>query len=587
MAPRPWDSLRWRLPILFSVLIAVILAVFLWTTNNALERVLTRAGEDRVQVVSDQVASLMTQGVTRGTVEATRVAADPAIASALRSPSSDNLAAAKRVLSELAVANQPPAELWTRDGVLVLDAGPPAGRGAAGAVAPGRASRVPTTAGLSLFHVNGTAVAYELTTAVPADLGFVVAPRTFAAAQNSQTIQRLVGAGASVAIGNQRGDVWSDFATRVAGPPVDASRRGPTAIRTPRGDARIGAIGLIPNSPWAVWVDLPRTLVLAPARTLLRRMLWLAFAFTAVAALIVAVVSARITTPLHTLTSASEQIAGGRYTERVPADRRDEIGRLGAAFNIMAERVAAAHADLERRVDERTGELQEAMHELEAFSYSVSHDLRAPLRHVAGFANLLGKSDGASLSDEGRRHVRTIIDAAARMGQLIDDLLAFSRISRAPLTKRHVELNQLVQEARRELGDSPHAVAWQIHDLPAVDADPSLLRLVLVNLLSNAVKYSSKQPAPIVEVGASNGGTETVIFVRDNGEGFDMQYVHKLFGVFQRLHSKEEFEGTGIGLANVRRIVQRHGGRTWAEGELKRGATFYVALPIGEAAHAG
>jgi light-regulated signal transduction histidine kinase (bacteriophytochrome) len=276
-------------------------------------------------------------------------------------------------------------------------------------------------------------------------------------------------------------------------------------------------------------------------------------------------------------------MADGDLTRRVRADRRDEIGRLGSSFNAMAARVGDAQHDLEARVADRTAGLREALGELEAFSYSVSHDLRAPLRHVVGFASLLEQSSAAAIGDEGRRHLKTIIDAANRMGRLIDDLLAFSRVGRTPIASRRIDLNQLAAEARQEVtaGGAGANVAWTVHDLPAVHGDPELLRLVLINLLSNAVKYSSRVPQPAVELGTAPGTpNEIIVFVRDNGEGFDMQYAHKLFGVFQRLHAHDEFEGTGIGLANVRRIVQRHGGRTWAEGVVHGGATFYFSLPV-------
>jgi PAS domain S-box-containing protein len=220
--------------------------------------------------------------------------------------------------------------------------------------------------------------------------------------------------------------------------------------------------------------------------------------------------------------------------------------------------------------------------ELEAFSYSVSHDLRAPLRHVAGFASLLERHAAVQLDDQGRRYITTIQDAATTMGRLIDDLLTFSRMGRSALTTRRVHLSDIVQEAREETMShvSGRDIVWTIHPLLDVDADPAMLRLAFVNLLSNAIKYTATRPQAHIEIGAhGHGNQEMVIFVRDNGVGFDMQYAHKLFGVFQRLHARTEFEGTGIGLANVRRIIHRHGGRTWAEGIPDGGATFYFSLP--------
>jgi light-regulated signal transduction histidine kinase (bacteriophytochrome) len=233
-------------------------------------------------------------------------------------------------------------------------------------------------------------------------------------------------------------------------------------------------------------------------------------------------------------------------------------------------------------VKKRTAELEVVNAELEAFSYSVSHDLRAPLRHVTGFAGLLEERTNGELDPQCIRYVQTISQAAKRMGQLIDDLLAFSRIGRGQLVRRSVPLNELVREARDEVtADVAHRhIEWQIADLPVVEGDPAMLRLVMINLLSNAVKYTSPRSQATIEIGARVGiQDDVIIFVRDNGVGFDMQYAGKLFGVFQRLHSAEEFDGTGIGLANVQRIVHRHAGRVWAESELDQGATFSFSLP--------
>ena len=267
---------------------------------------------------------------------------------------------------------------------------------------------------------------------------------------------------------------------------------------------------------------------------------------------------------------------------------------VGVAISWMARSLGTAidHAELvmnqsrdalEQRVRERTADLSAVNRELESFSYSVSHDLRAPLRHVTGFTALLQKDAAAQLDEPNQRRLTQVSDAAQRMSQLIDDLLELSRTARAALQKRPTSLTALVREAQAEITvqAAGRQILWHVQDsLPEIDVDPGLFRLVLINLFSNAVKYTSPRPVAEIEFGTTAGtDEETVLFVRDNGVGFDVQYAHKLFGVFQRLHRAEEFEGTGVGLANVSRIVQRHGGRAWAESELGRGATFYVALP--------
>jgi signal transduction histidine kinase len=220
--------------------------------------------------------------------------------------------------------------------------------------------------------------------------------------------------------------------------------------------------------------------------------------------------------------------------------------------------------------------------ELEAFSYSVSHDLRAPLRHITGFASLLERKAGATLEPQSKHYVATIVQAGVRMGQLIDDLLAFSRIGRSSLQPTVVTQSDLIERVIAELKSEYPTTQWTVGPLPPVHVDNAMLRQVWFNLLDNAAKYSRKSPAPTVEVGHRIDETldEHLFWIRDNGVGFDMAYVDKLFGVFSRLHSVDEFEGTGIGLALVRRIVSRHGGRTWAEGRLGEGAIFFFTLPI-------
>ena len=274
-----------------------------------------------------------------------------------------------------------------------------------------------------------------------------------------------------------------------------------------------------------------------------------------------------------------------REREQVERALREQLTERRRA----EEAVRRSRDELEMKVKERTAELrkinddlQAVNRELEAFAYSVSHDLRAPLRHISGFAELLQKHSDSVLDDKGRHQITKILDAATRMDNLVDDLLDFSRIGRAETQNSAINLEQIVKSVVAEIAPDLRGrnIAWRIGTLPLGYGDPSLLRLVFSNLISNAVKFTRGREQALIEIGLLEDTPEdVVVFVRDNGVGFDMKYKDKLFGVFQRLHSQEEFEGTGIGLATVQRIVHRHGGRVSAEGSIDHGATFYVALP--------
>jgi PAS domain S-box-containing protein len=720
-----WHSLRLRLPLIMSAFIAAVLTTFLWVAYRQVESALLQAGGARAQGAADQLSTLLMQSTQQRLSDMQRAARSSAVLAYFQHPGDTTAADARQRLSSLTAPNQPAVELWDDTGTRLLAVtSPPTPGRAAPAHVP--VTRPPSGPGMTAFQLSHDTVFWDAVAEVREEpraqsssndkrLGYVYSRRLLSSASTSDVIGRLVGGGAVVEIGNQTGDVWTDLSKVVAPPPVDIKRNGVAEYRARDGQRRLGASAVIRGTPWAVWVEFPRSVVVAPARIFLTRMLFFGLSFVAAAAVLALTISARITTPLHELTHAAEAIAAGHALERVDPKRRDEIGRLGVAFNTMAEQVHGVQRDLEERVQQRVAELAAARaelngffamsldmlciagsdgyfkrlnpawsatlgwtddelrdkpyldfvhaddreatiraasqladgktivqfenryacrdgsyrwlqwkavpvrdfvyaaardisdqkatdsrirglndeleqrvselnaltQELEAFSYSVSHDLRAPLRHVTGFAAILEKSAGPTLDEKGRGHLRIISDAATRMGRLIDDLLVFSRMGRQEMTRGRVDLAALVEEVRRDVTShaAGRSIAWNIHPLPVVRGDAATLRLVLTNLLSNAVKYSGTQPTAEIEVAGNGTPAETVVSVRDNGVGFDMQYAHKLFGVFQRLHSTDDFEGTGIGLANVRRIVHRHGGRVWAEGAVGRGATFFFSLP--------
>jgi signal transduction histidine kinase len=277
-----------------------------------------------------------------------------------------------------------------------------------------------------------------------------------------------------------------------------------------------------------------------------------------------------------------------KYSLRAPmTTSAEEIVVLIQSFNDMLEQIQqrdtalqAARDELEVRVVQRTEQLEAVNRELESFTYSVAHDLRAPLRHIQGFTDALAEDLGSNLEGDVRLHLDRIVESTRRMDQLIHDLLGLAHVGRQEPQFKLTALKGLVQDVIWEFADETQGrnIDWRIGNLPVVLCDPGLMKLVFQNLVSNAIKYTRPRDPAIIEVAYAFRGDGSVFFVRDNGVGFNMKYAHKLFGVFERLHRREDFEGTGVGLATVQRIIHKHGGRIWAEAEIDKGAAFYFTL---------
>lgn len=359
----------------------------------------------------------------------------------------------------------------------------------------------------------------------------------------------------------------------------------------------------LPSLDWGLVAKIDAEEAFADVTKLRNRVLIIVVIVFVLCGMIAFSIAQSISVPIKTLSQGAEIIGRGNLDYKTGSHRKDELGQLSRSIDKMTgdlKKITASRDELNREIAERKRaeedisrlnedlkyhvvQLEESNRELDAFSYSVSHDLRSPLRHMAGFMELLQKRAWPQM-DETNRHYMTIIsESSIRMGVLIDDLLAFSRIGRSEMRTVAIRVKQIVQEAIGELREETKErdIAWKIGELPEIHGDPSLLRLVLVNLISNALKFTRPRSRAEIEIGCTEEEDEFVFFVKDNGVGFDMNYAEKLFGVFQRLHHRDEFEGTGIGLANVRRIVSRHGGRAWAVGSLDHGATFYFSLPNG------
>lgn len=331
-------------------------------------------------------------------------------------------------------------------------------------------------------------------------------------------------------------------------PPVrmalDGKKGAVVAAGTAGGADQVVAYEPVPKYGWAVIAEQPASHAFAARDQQLKRLL-LAYSLVALFSILAVYLASQVI---------------------IERKRADEDRRI--------------KTELERRVAERTAQLEAANKELESFGYSVSHDLRSPLRAIDGFVRILEEDYNERLDDEGRRLIGVVRENSRKMGKLIDDLLAFSRLGRKPLSVTRIDMNRLLEDALEEVGETNGTLPeLKFGNLPAGLGDPMLLKQVWLNLLSNAVKFSGKREQPAVEVTGNENGEECVYCVKDNGAGFDMRYYDKLFGVFQRLHKVEEFNGTGVGLAIVQRVVSRHGGRVWAEGKVGEGAAFYFSLP--------
>jgi len=393
----------------------------------------------------------------------------------------------------------------------------------------------------------------------------------------------LAGGDVAYLLGNTAGDPWTDFEKIVPAPPASV-RTGGKPVRYERTETKRAVGRAVAGVPWSVVAELPSYRILAPARAYLVMMVPIAALIVLIGAVVAWWGSRRMTTPLREITTAAEALARGDLHQHVRATRTDELGSLARSFNTMAEKVALSHHALESQVAERTRALEGTNAELESFSYSVSHDLRAPLRAIHGFARMLTEDHKAQLDPEAQRLLGVIDQNTKRMGQLIDDLLSFSRLGRKELETRHVDMRELARGVAEDVQrtEGERRLTIHVEELPPAQGDRALLRQVVSNLVQNAAKFSRGKPAAQIDVGFQPNGNENVYYVKDNGAGFDPRYADKLFGVFQRLHQAEEFEGTGVGLAIVKRIVQRHGGRVWAESKVDEGATFYFTLPKSE-----
>ncbi|MBY0497688.1 MAG: HAMP domain-containing protein [Cyanobacteria bacterium] len=588
---RSRQSLAVKIPLLQSLLLLAALGAMTVASYVELQRALVDMASQRLQDAAAQMATVFGASARQRVTAMQQFMRRPEVAAYLRSRDASHETTIRNAITTYLgnAIEFGDVELWDPLGKRIFAAG------AAFTEVTGETLKTllaelnsANTASIGALRTEGSRLLYPVGGRVEADgeaLGYVVERRRLAnPSQTQQTVallSGLIGSEASIVIGNQDGSAWTNLAAPVTGIPITGAGADRLWDYERDGMPRAYAWAVaIPQTPWVIAVEMPRSAVLGPVRRFLMRSLVIATTVLLIAAAIGLVTTRRITTPLLEVTEAAEAVAESRAHVHVEIDREDEIGRLADSFNTMAQKVELARADLELRVETRTSELRAANRELEAFSYSVSHDLRAPLRAIAGFVQILEEDHGDTLEPQARHHLERVKQNARRMGQLIDDLLAFSRIGRTTMSRQAVDLTALATTAAREaIAASGRDIELSVKPLPPCYGEPALLNQVFINLISNAIKFTSGVPNPAITIGCNIINGETVYLVRDNGAGFDERYAEKLFGVFQRLHRNDEFEGTGVGLAIVHRIITRHGGRVWAEGKIAGGATFYFTLP--------
>ena len=582
-------SLAVKIPLLMSLLLLAALTAVSVASYIELRSSLVGLAAGRLQGASNQMASVFGISMRARISGMQQLMQRPDIAAYLKTRDRSHEAPIRDAIRKYLgnAVETADVELWDPEGTRIFAAGA-AFNEVSGFARAEHLELVKTAKGpvIGPLRLDGDRLLYPVAGRVDSAgelLGYVVERRRLSSAQQTQQtvalLSGLIGNAASIVIGNQDGSAWTNLSDTVAGPPIVSGDDRLWEYQRAGMPPLYAWASPIPLTPWIVAVEMPRAAVLQPAQRFLLRSIAIATGVLLIGAAIGWLVTRRITTPLRKVTEAAEAIADSRPHVQVRTDRQDEIGRLADSFNTMAKKVELGRMDLELQVELRTSELRAANRELEAFSYSVSHDLRAPLRAIAGFVQILDEDHRGTLDEQGRHYLERVKVNAQRMGELIDDLLAFSRIGRTTMVRQTVDLMTIAETVGRDLiAASGRPIELKISALQPCYGEGALINQVFVNLISNAIKFTAKVAHPVITIGCTGNGV-TTYFVRDNGVGFDERYAEKLFGVFQRLHRSDEYEGTGVGLAIVHRIITRHGGRVWAEGKPDEGATFYFTLP--------
>jgi signal transduction histidine kinase len=580
-------SIQQRLPLLISFLIFCIIIVFASVSYWGTKRTALQVGSERLKSLTAQLSSLFSQSAQTVRTNTRSVVTNRAVINYFNNPGKGLDTATSALIQKLRPDSTWVAtELVDRSGNIIYQS-----------IQPGKKidvdrkkliASVPVDSCVTGNYISLTDTIHYPVIASVSDstklLGHIIRWKAqFSTPRSITQFSGLLGSNAKLFIGNSDGTVWSDLIKPVKAP-LSSQANSDNVLQYVATDniKKIATAKPIASTPWIMLIEFPEHLILQPAKAFLKWSIIFGSIVLVIGFILAWYISRKITMPIKKLTGIASHIAKGDFSNKVEKIYgNNELAELGRAFNIMMVEVGNSRALLEKKVLKRTLELENSNKELEAFSYSVSHDLSAPLRIIHGYAEILKTDNAAMLDDEGRRMLNIISQSASRMGLLIDDLLNFSRLGRKQLLVHHVDMNTLVHDILKDQAKFlSHISHISIDKLDNAYCDNSLIRQVWINLISNAIKYSSKNQAPRIYISSKRKNNDIIYCIKDNGVGFDMKYADKLFGVFQRLHNMDEFEGTGVGLALVHRIISKHGGRVWAEAEVDKGASFCFSLPL-------
>jgi signal transduction histidine kinase len=591
-APRSTSgmSIQQKLPLIVSGFVLVVIVLYSWASYEAVRAASLDVARGRLVSLTDELAQLFDQSAKTGEKALRVLASDTAVHDFVASGGRLSKSSA---LEKLGKAGPRPeitmrAELLDATGAPLLTLHPEsAERHEEIAADIAKASVAPDFAAVGRFRlINDTLVYPEIAAITTANkpFGYVVRwRRVQATTQARDQLAGLLGGKALLYMGNDHGDVWTDFVGTAPKPPagVDLTPGKIETYTRPGGSPVVATTHALGNVPWVVLVEFSRDAVMAPANAFLRRAVGIGLAVLIIATLLVWAVSRSITKPLAQLTDAAASLAAGDFSTVVDSGRADELGDLSRAFNAMVRQVESAQEGLEEKVRDRTEQLRERNEELETFGHSISHDLRAPLRAMHGFSQALIEDCGDQLDETGRDYAERVVAGAKRMDALIQDLLSYSRVSRSDMGLTSVSLHEVAEEALEQVEADVATSGANVQvapDLPMVMAHRVALVQSVANLIANGVKFMPVGRAPVIRIHAERENGHVRLWVEDNGIGIDAAHHERVFGVFERLHKSENYPGTGIGLAIVRKSVERMGGRVGVISAVGSGSRFWIDL---------